>query len=158
MMPQKPGQCWVLNRTHISQCPVCETTPRSQKDLRAVLVALVSDSPPTCRLSGGGNTSSLLEQFEDQLVWKFGQNKACILQTNSVNRFYDICRTWSLSHSWEASTSAFQNFVRSSRHPLVPPYSVGRISVTLTELKLKFKTLISEELKLWFCTRNDWIE
>ena len=37
--------------------------------------------------------------------------------------------TWSLSQSWEASTSLFQNFVRSSRHPLVPPYSVGRISV-----------------------------
>ena len=40
-----------------------------------------------------------------------------------------MLRTWSLSQSWEASTSLFQNFVKSSRHPLVPPYSMGRISV-----------------------------
>ena len=53
--------------------------------------------------------------------------------------FYEFCKqnyiwmfwTWSLSQSWDASTSLFQNFVRSSRDPLVPPYSVGRISVQL---------------------------
>ena len=42
-----------VNITLISQYPVCEMIPQSQKDQRAVLVALASDFPPTCRWSGG---------------------------------------------------------------------------------------------------------
>ena len=43
-----------VNITLISQYLVCEMIPQSQKDRRAVLVALASDFRPTCRWSGGG--------------------------------------------------------------------------------------------------------
>ena len=48
-----------INQAHdislVSQYPVCVMIPQYQKDLRVILVALVSDFPLICTWSGGGN-------------------------------------------------------------------------------------------------------